>query len=158
MVPVVTLAGIKMRCSLHIPIAQGRTFGAWVCLLAVVMLWAPLEVAAWHANGMACCEGGMCVAHKHPKTNQPMPREVTPGVSPINCEHQGNNGTVDCSMTCGHETSPSVTAGVIFVLPESAAICEPAPALAAPVSFAPIALVPSYDPLSPPPRTSRFSW
>jgi hypothetical protein len=46
---------------------------------------------------------------------------------------------------------------VIFVLPDSAAICEAAPALAAPMSFEPIALVPSYDPLSPPPRTSHFS-
>jgi hypothetical protein len=117
-----------------------------------------MEVVAWQANGMSCCEGGMCVAHRHSKTNQPMPREVPPAESPINCEHRGNNGiVVDCSMTCGHETSPSVTTGVIFVLPDSAAICEAAPALAAPVSFEPIALVPSYDPLSPPPRTSHFS-
>ena len=141
----------------YVPIVPGRKFRAWVCLLAVVMLWAPLEVAAALANGMACCEGGMCVAHRHSKTNQPMPREVTPGESPINCEHHGNKGIVDCSVTCGHETSPSATTGVIFVLPDSAAICEPAPALAAPVSFAPIALVPSYDPLSPPPRRSHFS-
>jgi hypothetical protein len=117
-----------------------------------------MEVVALQANGMSCCEGGMCVAHRHSKTNQPMPREVQPAESPINCEHRGNNGiVVDCSMTCGHETSPSVTTGVIFVLPDSAAICEAAPALAAPVSFEPIALVPSYDPLSPPPRTSHFS-
>jgi hypothetical protein len=99
----------------------------------------------------------MCMAHGHSKTNQPMPREVTPGQSPMSCNHDSNGGIVNCSMTCGHESSPSVTAGVIFVLPDSAAICEAAPALAAPVSFEPIALVPSYDPLSPPPRTSHFS-
>lgn len=141
----------------YVLIAPGRKFRAWVCLLAVVMLWAPMEAAAWHANGMACCESGMCVAHRHSKTNQPMPREVTPGESSINCEHHGNNGIVDCSMTCGHDSSPSVTTGVIFVLRDSAAIWEPAPALAAPVDFSPIALVPSYDPLSPPPRTSHVS-
>ena len=46
-----------MRRSLHVPIAPGRTFGAWVCLaLAVVMLWAPMGAAAWHQlerNGSA---------------------------------------------------------------------------------------------------------
>jgi hypothetical protein len=128
-----------------------------VCLLAVVLLWAPMEAAAWHANGMACCEGGMCVAHRHSKMNQPKPREIRPAESPMNCEHHGNSGMVNCSMTCGHESSPSVTTAVIFVLPDSAAICEPARALAVPTSFAPTAFFLSYDPLSPPPRTSDFS-
>jgi len=141
----------------YVPIAPGRKFRAWVCLLAVVMLWTPMEAAAWHANGMACCEGGMCMAHGHSKTNQPMPREVTPGESPMNCAHDGNSGIVNCSMTCGHDSSPSVMTGVIFVLPDSAAICEPARSLAAPTSFAPTAFVPSYDPVSPPPRRSHFS-
>jgi hypothetical protein len=141
----------------YVPIATGRKFRVWVCLLAVVMLWAPMEAAAWHANGMACCEGGMCMAHGHSKTNQPMPRGATSGESPVNCEHHGNSGIVDCSMTCGHESSSSVTPGVIFVLPRFAAICEPARTLGAPTSFAPTEFVPSYDPLSPPPRMSHFS-
>lgn len=146
-----------MRHSHHSRIAPGKTLGAWVCLVAVVLLWAPMEAAAWHASGMACCEGAMCVAHRHSKANQPMQREATPRESPMNCEHHGDSGIVTCSMTCGHESSPTVTAGVIFVLPDSAAICEPARGLAAPTSFAPTASVPSYDPLSPPPRTSDFS-
>jgi hypothetical protein len=75
----------------------------------------------------------------------------------MNCEHHGNSGIIDCSMTCAHESSPSVTTAVIFALPDSAAIREPALAAAAPTSFAPTAFVPSYDPLSPPPRTSHFS-
>ena len=127
-----------------------------MCLLAVVLLWAPMEAAAWHAKGMACCEGGMCVAHRHSKTNQPVPREAPLGAQ-MNCEHHGNSGMVDCSMTCGHDSSPSVTTAIIFVLPDSAVICEPARTLASPTSFAPTAFVPSYDPLSPPPRTSHFS-
>ena len=146
-----------MKRTLHVPIAPGRTSGAWVCLLAVVMLWAPIWAAAWQANGMPCCAGRMCMVHGHSKTNQPMPRETTPGESPMNCEHHGNAGIVDCSMTCGHEGSPSVTAGVIFVLPDSATLREPVLTLAASTSFAPAVSVPSYDPLSPPPRNSHFS-
>ena len=75
----------------------------------------------------------------------------------MNCEHHGNAGIVDCSMTCGHESSPSITAGVIFVLPDSATLREPALTLAALTSFALAESVPFYDPLSPPPRNSDFS-
>jgi hypothetical protein len=128
-----------------------------VCLLAVVMLWAPMGAAAWQANGMACCEGGMCAAHGHSKANQPMSRETTPGQSQMNCEHHGDGGIGSCSMNCGHESSPAVTTAAIFVLPDSAAIGEPGRALAISASLEPTALVPSYDPLSPPPRTSPFS-
>ena len=127
-----------------------------VCLVAVILLWAPMWAAVWHANGMACCEGGMCVAHGHSKTNQPMPREAT-GDSPINCTHHDDRVIAVCYMSCGQESSSSVTTAVIFVLPVPAAISEPAQALAAPTTFAPTAFVPSYDPLSPPPRTSHFS-
>lgn len=148
---------LAMKRTLYVPSAPRKTFGAWVCLLAVVTLWAPMEAAAWHEYGMACCEGSMCMAHGHSKTNKLISREVPPGESPMNCEHHGDKGIIDCSLSCGHETSPSVTASVIFVLPNPAAICEPAPALAAPTSLAPTAFVPSDDPLAPPPRTSHFS-
>jgi hypothetical protein len=146
-----------MSRSFHVPIASGRTFGAWVCLVAVVMLWAPLGAAAWQANGMACCEGGMCVAHGHSTTNRPKPQETSPGESPMNCVHHGDRGIVNCSMSCSHDGSSFLTTAVIFVLPGPAAISQPALVLAAPTTFVQAAFVRSYDPLSPPPRTSHFS-
>jgi hypothetical protein len=149
-----------MKRTLHVPIAPGRTFGAWVCLLAVVMLWAPMGAVAWQANGMACCESGMCVAHGHSKTNQPIPQKqkATPGESPMNCEHQDDRGVVNCSITCGHESGASVTTAVIFLLPDPAVICRPSNTLTAPTISAPTAFVQWYDPLSPPPRTPYFSF
>lgn len=146
-----------MRRSLHVPIAPRRTFGAWVCLVAVVMLWAPMGAATWQANGMACCAGGMCVAHGHSRTNQPKPQETPPRESLTNCAHHGDNEMVNCSMSCGHDSGSSLTTAVIFVLPTPAAISEPTQASAALTNFAPMAFVPSYDPLSPPPRKSHFS-
>ena len=75
----------------------------------------------------------------------------------MNCAHHGDSGIVNCSMSCGHDNSSSLTTAVIFVLPGPAAISQPALVLAAPTMFVPAAFVPSYDPLSPPPRTSHFS-
>lgn len=146
-----------MRRSLHVPIAPGRTFEAWVCLVAVVMLWAPMGAAAWQANGMVCCEGGICVAHGHSRTNQPKPQETPPGESLMNCTHHGDSGIVNCSMSCGHNSSSSLATAVIFVLPVPGAISELSQVPEALTSFAPRTFVPSYDPLSPPPRTSHFS-
>lgn len=75
----------------------------------------------------------------------------------MNCAQHGDSGMVNCFMSCGDDSGSSVTTGVIFVLPVPAAISEPTQASAAPTFFAPTAFVPSYDPLSPPPRTSHFS-
>lgn len=128
-----------------------------MCLVATVLLWAPMWAAAWQANGMACCEGGMCAAHGHPGTKQPKPQLTAPKESLMNCAHHGESEIVNCSMSCGHDSRSSLTTAVIFVLPVPAAISKPTQASAALTFFAPTAFVPSYDPLSPPPRTSQFS-
>jgi len=146
-----------MRRSLHVAIDPGRSFGAWVCLVAVVTLWAPMGAAAWQVNGMACCQGSMCVVHGHSGTNHPKPQETPPGESAMNCAHHGDSGIVNCSLSCGHDSSSFLTTAVIFVLPVPTTISEPAQALPVPTTFAPTAFFPSYDPLSPPPRTSHFS-
>jgi hypothetical protein len=140
-----------MKKAVHHTIAPVRTFGAWVCLFALVTLWAPMWAAVSNANAETCCEGGMCAAHKHSKTNQPAPRDA----AATNCDH--HSGIMNCSLSCGRDSSPSVTTALIFVLPGSTAICEPARVFAAPTGFAPTAFVVSYDPLSPPPRSSHFS-
>lgn len=146
-----------MRTSLHFPIAPGRTTGAWVCLLAVVLLWAPMYAAAWQTQGMACCGGGFCAAHEHPKPSQSHRRQAMAREASTNCEHHGKGGFIACSMSCCHESGSSLTTAVIFLLPPTAIVSQPAAALASPVSFAPMAFVQSFDPPSPPPRTPLFS-
>jgi hypothetical protein len=146
-----------MKQMLRARVAPGRTFGAWVCLLAVMTLWAPMGAVALQANGMACCDGNMCMAHSHPKPKSSQKEQPKSSESPMNCENHGGRGILQCSMACDRETSPPVTTAMIFLLPNPSAICEPALTLAEPDSSVPRAFVPSYDPLSPPPRMSDVS-
>lgn len=152
-----TFLPYSMRRSLHVPSAPGRTFGAVLCLIAVILLWAPVWASAWQTNGMACCSGGMCMAHGHSKTNQPPTQQAASGQSPMDCEHHGGSALANCSMSCCHESNPSLATAVIFLLPEAAIISRPTQAIAAPANFAPTEFVQSFEPLSPPPRVAFFS-
>ncbi len=71
--------------------------------------------------------------------------------------HPGGSGIAYCSMSCCHESSHSFLSAVIFVLPEPAIVSQPAQAMSAPVDFAPMEFVRSFEPLSPPPRASLIS-
>lgn len=141
-----------MKRTSRIFLTLQRTFGAWACLLAVVLFWAPFWAAAWQTQGMACCEGGMCAAHAHGKPNQSRPKQD----SSASCEHQGS-GNPNCSMSCGQESSHSLTSAVIFVLPAPAIISQPALDTVASPSLAPAEFMQSFEPLAPPPRTSLLS-
>jgi len=116
-------------------------------------MWA----AAWQADGMACCDGGMCAAHGHSKPNHSRPQQATHQDSPMDCEHHGGSGTATCSLSCCRESSPSLTSAMIFVLPAPTTVSQPAQAMAAPANFVPAEFVQSFEPLSPPPRLSLFS-
>lgn len=155
------ISGFKlMRHSLHIPIAPGRKLAAWVCLLAVLLLWSPLWAAAWQADGMACCSGGLCPAHGHTGAVQLPAQQAPPSQTPMECDHHGSqkhSRTITCSMSCCHESANSFLAAVIFLLPAPAMIFQANVASAAPAQLIPAGSVPSFEPPSPPPRTSLLS-
>jgi len=146
-----------MNASQQFPIAPGRKIGAWVCLIAVVMLWSPLWAAAWQSAGINCCDNGMCAAQRHSNPSHQHPQRAKHQESPMNCERHDESGLTPCSMTCCQESTHSFTAALIFVLPEATIISEPARALATPVRFVPSEFLQSFEPLSPPPRLSLFS-
>src|SRR5271169_3363204 len=98
-----------MKRSLHVPIARGRSFGAWVCLVALVLLWAPMWAAAWQANSMACCDGGLCAAHGHSKPTPSRPQKSSPAEAPMDCDHHAGSELTACAMTCSHESASSLT-------------------------------------------------
>jgi len=146
-----------MKRSLQVPIAPGRKIGAWVCLLALALLWTPLWAAAWQAHGMECCEGGMCAAHGHTKSNRTQPQQSGPSKAPMNCEHHGAGGISSCSISCCHESNSSFAVATIFVLPVPTTISQPAQGMAAFSYFARSESLLKFEPLSPPPRSSLFS-
>jgi hypothetical protein len=148
-------AGVVEFCSQHMarmrefPIAPGKKLGAWVCLFAAVLLWSPLWAAAWQANAMDCCSGGMCPIHGHtnhaPQNNTP--KQSTP------CDQHPGLGLIQCTMSCCHAVMHSFVAAIVFVLPDSPVssrlLLLPAPRIADSAR----AILPAVAPPDLPPRT-----
>ena len=148
----------NMHASLHAPIAPRKRFAAIVCLMAVFMLWSPLWAAALQASGMDCCDGTMCAARGHSPTDHgsaaSAPAHSEP---PMQCDHSSTGSTMHCAMSCCHEQPRSFTASIQFVLPDPPAVLVPARSLEATSRFELTQVLYSFDPLSPPPRTSFLS-
>ena len=142
-----------MKRSRDIPIALGKV-GAWVCLLAVALLWTPLWATAWQNKGMACCDGQMCAAHGHAMTQRPSGNAgVTQDSAPADCGHEKHAGLTACGMKCCHDQGSSIVAAVIFVLSEPTRISAPAEARET-CEQAQVAITPQLlEPPSPPPRS-----
>ena len=141
-----------MRQSLHVPLAPGRKLAATVCLLAVVLLWTPLWAADWQAHGMACCNAGLCPAHRKPATTP-----VPPQNSSEDCDHHSiasrPTGNVNCTMSCCRDASVSFTNAIVFLLPQPTLLSQPGSLLAAVSIFIPSESGQVAKPLSPPPRS-----
>ncbi len=63
-----------------------------MCLIGVLMLWAPMLASAWATSGMACCAGNMCAAHAHGKTNSTGKSKAARNEAPMECEHSRGQG------------------------------------------------------------------
>ncbi len=146
-----------MKKLAYTPVVPERAFGAWVCLVAVVLLWAPVWAAAWQADGMACCYGNMCATHGHSKPYRHPSKQAPSQRTPMNCEHHGGSALPDCSMSCSHEASPPFATAVIFVLPEPSVLSQPDQGIAMPPKLVTTEFVQSFEPPSPPPRASVYS-
>jgi len=155
----VILRAQPMKRSLQVPIAPRRKMAAWVCLLAVMFLWAPLWAMALQANGVGCCADGFCArsAHGHQKTGRAAAGQPAPAETPMECEYHGRAAkdrpdAMRCSMSCGHENSDLLTAAVVFVLPVTAPVSVPLDATSAPIELTASEFMRSIEPVSPPPR------
>ncbi|HXJ11945.1 MAG TPA: hypothetical protein VNH19_06710 [Candidatus Limnocylindrales bacterium] len=137
--------------------AQGRKLWACVCLVAVMLLWAPTWGAALQAAGVGCCDGAMCPLHGHAPKKSSSDTNSPKEVPMAGCDHHARPAAMVCSVACCHPKDPAVTGAIVFVLPSPMA-------LSAPLLIGPPAPIPSssansfvFDPASPPPRTSLLS-
>lgn len=140
-----------MTRSLHVASATQRIVGAWVCLIAVLLLWTPMWASAWMAQGTACCAGNMCAAHGHGKMNSPAKSDATK--NGIECEHSPSAGMA-CSLSSCHEDGASLVSSGVYLLPERVRISSPAEtvSLAARVKHDEVRQV--FAPPSPPPKNT----
>ena len=123
-----------------------RSISASICLLMVVLLYAPLAGAAWSSYQSACCASGQCKipAHHHQKSPAAPSHHM-------DCGHE-MSGMMDCTMSCCHDSDGSVLTSIAFVLPASIA-AAPSGAITSPIELAkPLDFPRFIEPLSPPPR------
>jgi hypothetical protein len=146
-----------MKRTRHDSNAPGRKLGACVCLVALMLLWAPAWASALQAAGMGCCDGAMCPLHGHAPKKSSGDTNSAKDAPMAGCEHHGRKAAMDCTMGCCHPADPVVTGAIAFVLPSPVAIS--APLLIGPPTPTLLTSASSFvfDPASPPPRTLPLS-
>ena|SRR5260221_219710 len=124
-----------------------------ICLLALLLTYAPIASATFMAVSGACCTGDQCPIHgnHHPAKESPSPKNES---APMDCSHEQHsaNKMRSCSMSCCQNVESIAVHAHIFVL-------SPLPIESA---FAPIAPAPIFAaftnislrsaPLAPPPK------
>ncbi|HYL64955.1 MAG TPA: hypothetical protein VE077_20255 [Candidatus Methylomirabilis sp.] len=126
-----------------------RAAAAWMCMLAVALVYAPLGAAALIANGVGCCVSGYCPVKGHHHHKQQTADEQDS--MPADCGHD-MGGMMACSMSCCQDQGrPAVVPGT-FVLPVAASV----PAAGEVIRPVQVTNSPKLSqvvrPLSPPPR------
>lgn len=142
----------RMKRSLHVPIAPGRILSAWVCLLAVLLLWTPMWAAAWQAGRMACCNGGMCPAHGRSKPSPQHSQRGASQESPMNCGHERGSGLGLCAMSCCQSESGSFVTSIVFVLPPSLLLSRSPRMVNPSIVYEECEILPAITPPDRPPR------
>jgi hypothetical protein len=147
----------KMKRMRHDSNAPGRRLGACVCLVAVMLLWAPAWASALQAAGVGCCDGAMCPLHGHGPKKSSSDTNSAKDMPMAGCDHHARKAAMDCTAACCHPKDPAVTGATVFVLPSPMTLS--APLLISPPT--PIALCSTnslvFDTVSPPPRTPLLS-
>jgi hypothetical protein len=132
---------------------RARWLAGWVCLLAIVFMYAPLAGALVLAQAADCCVDGYCKvpAHHHRKITQRTEQAAQKTASESTCEHQ-HSGMTQCTMSCCPDaTRPAVTP-VAFVLPTVNVAPEPGETLHGLPVIAAAEILRLEPPLFPPPR------
>jgi len=125
-----------------------RFLSASLCLLAVILLYAPIAAAAWSSYSAACCNTSQCPikAHHHQSQKSPASSEYH-----MDCGHDMAEMSA-CSMSCCQNTERPAMASLAFVLPAALSFTGPAVRKAPFQSAKPLDFLRSIQPLSPPPR------
>jgi hypothetical protein len=125
-----------------------KLVAAYTCVLAVVLLYAPLAGALLLAHGMDCCAGGYCPIREHHHQKQQTPTQDS---MPMDCGHD-MSGMTACSVSCCQESSRPAVMPVAFVLP-LATMLPAAVEMVQPVRITTsLEISQIITPLSPPPR------
>jgi len=124
-----------------------RSLAGYVCLLAVLLIYAPQAMLAWWTGTGACCTSDYCPIHMHHAPSN----AATEAQDGMHCERSAP-GLAACTMSCCHDTETALLTPVVFVLYPTISL-QPL-AQAEPVQERPAeqGILQSSKPPSPPPR------
>src|SRR5437867_11174922 len=94
---------VRMELPRH---KRWRSISASICLLVVVLLYAPLAGAAWSSYQASCCTSDQCpiAGHHHQKAPAAPANQMDCGYD--------MSGMMACSTSCCHVSSPSLSSPV----------------------------------------------
>lgn len=122
-----------------------QKLGAYLCLLAAVLFYAPLGAFAYDAISMSCCEGDHCPLHHHHQQKQQ--------THETDCGHESDEMAA-CSMSCCHTPEKLTLAALAFVLPRPGIAAEELIVTGALETPRSNEIRSSHEPTLPPPRLS----
>src|SRR5258707_9437307 len=96
-------------------------FSAGLCLVAVVLLYAPFAAAGWPAHSMACCTGDHCPILEHHHRKAPAGPDAVG-----DCDHN-MRGLTACTMSPSHPNDRALVASIPFLFPSLASVPAPLP-------------------------------
>jgi hypothetical protein len=134
---------------------RAQRVAAWISLLAVLLIYAPIASATLMAVTGACCNGDHCPIHgnHHPAKQNPSQHNDE---APMDCDHHGHsaNKMSSCSMSCCHTVEPAAVHAHIYVLIPLSLGVPLALSLSAVRAISPAGIFVSNPPLAPPPKSS----
>src|SRR5216684_6885625 len=140
-----------MKRSVHCESFGIQKVAACACLLALLLVYAPIASATLLAVTGACCTGDQCPIHgnHHPAREKPAQQSDDP---PMNCDHDGHaaNKTQSCLISCCHSVEQSVAHSNSFLLTPLSLSTALAPQSLAALMLTAAKLSLVFAPLAPP--------
>jgi hypothetical protein len=151
---IIEIVCTQMNLSIKRERSLTQQVAACMCLLALLLSYAPMAMATLMAITHACCSGDACPIHgnHHPARNNPAESREK---APTDCGHQGQDmsNLSACSMSCCHEAEQNTLHAHIFLLTPLSAATALAPLSAALRASADSSVSLTLAPLAPPPKS-----
>ena len=107
----------NMKHSAQSNFDRSQRAAAWISLLALLLIYAPVASATLMAVTGACCSGDQCPIHgNHHPTSQNTSQNSSD--APMDCDHQAHstNKMSSCSMSCCRTVEPAAVHMVLTVV------------------------------------------
>ena len=147
--------GKNMKHSTKSTFDGAQRAAAWISLLAVLLIYAPVASATLMAVTSACCSDDQCPIHgNHHPAHQNTSQHSDD--TPMDCDHHAHstNKMSSCSMSCCHTVEPAAVHSHIYVLIPLSLGAPLASSLSALPSISSARILLPSSPLAPPPKTS----